>query len=96
VEVVADTLRRMRARRAMPPAEPRPLSRGVWIFAAVLDLLFAWAVAGQLAPSLYRYPVVFYSLALLLLGNPAGITIMAFDVFLIWRVVKLRRSSRAR
>jgi hypothetical protein len=32
VELVADALRRMRARRAMPPAEPRPLSRGVWIF----------------------------------------------------------------
>jgi hypothetical protein len=93
VELVADGLRRMRAGRSLPPAEPRPVSRGVWSFAVVLNLLLGWGVAGWLAPSWYRYSGIFYVLSAL--RNQAGIIVVAFDIFLIWRVVKLRRARRA-
>jgi hypothetical protein len=89
VELVADAVRRMRARTSMPPAEPRPVSRGVWSFAVVLNLLLGWRIVGWLAPSLYRYSVIFYVLSGLM--NQAGSIVVAFDTFLIWRVVKLRR-----
>jgi len=98
-ELVADALRRMRTRTSMPP-EPRPVSRGVWIFAAVLNLLLGlefllgWGAAGlALASSWYRYTVFFYNLAMP--GRQAVIIVVAFDISLIWRVVKLRRASRA-
>jgi hypothetical protein len=100
VELVADALRRMRARRAIPPAEPRPMSRGVWIFAAVLNLLLGWelllgwgATEWVLASSWYRYSVIFYNLAMP--GNLAVIIVVAFDISVIWRVVKLRWVPRA-
>jgi hypothetical protein len=35
VELIADGLKRLRTRRSMPPAEPRPVSRAVWILAVV-------------------------------------------------------------
>ena len=100
VELVADALRRMRGRRAMAPAEPRPMSRGLWIFAAVLNLLLGWelllgwgAAGWVLASSWYRYSVIFYNLAMP--GRQAVIIVAAFDISLLWRVVKLRRARRA-
>jgi hypothetical protein len=93
VELVADALKRMRAHTSVPPAEPRPVSWGVWIFAVVLNLLLGWGVAGWLAPSWYRYSVIFYVLSGLM--NQAGIIVVAFDISLTWRVVKLRRARRA-
>jgi len=93
VELVADALRRMRARRAMPPAEPRPVSRGAWICAVVLNLWLGSLAAGRvLVPIWYRHTVIFY--IVVGLGNQLGIIVVAFDIFLIWRVIKLRRARR--
>jgi len=100
VELVVDALRAMRAYRAMPPAEPRPMSRGVWILAAVLNLLLGlelalgWGAAEWvLASSWYRYFVLFYNLAMP--GTQAIIIVAAFDIYLMRRVVMLRRARRA-
>ena len=75
-------------------------SWGVWIFAAVLNLLLGWelllgwgATEWMLASSWYRYSVIFYNLAMP--GNLAVIIVVAFDISVIWRVVKLRWAPRA-
>jgi hypothetical protein len=94
VELVADALRRMRVRRAMPPAEPRPLSRGVWILAAVLNLWLGWVAAGWvLAPRMYRSSGNFYSSLAMLLVPIA--TVMVLNICLLRSVLKLRRAPRA-
>ena len=93
VELVADALKRMRARRSMPLPEPSPVSLGLWIFAGVLNLLLGWVAAGWVrAPSLYRHPADFYPLAMSLVQ---AATIMAFDISLVMRVINLRRAGRA-
>ncbi len=79
----------MRTRSSMLPANPRPVSQGVWSVAVVLNLLLGWGIAAWLAPSWYRYSVIFYVLSGL--RNQAGIIVVAFDIFLMWRVLKLRR-----
>ena len=97
VELVADALKRMRVRTSMPLAKPRPISRGVWIFAVVLNLLVCWEVAvGVLPPNWDRYSVIFYNLTMLLmlLLKQGIIVVVAFDIFLIGRIVKLRRVRR--
>src|SRR5882762_2951598 len=81
VEFVADAIKRMRARRSTPPAEPRPVGLGLWTFAVVLNFLLCWVTAGwALAPSRYRQAASFYSLAVTLLQ---ALTIVAFDISLI-------------
>jgi hypothetical protein len=93
VELVVDGLKRMRARRSMAPVEVRPVSLGLWIFAVVLNLLLGWVAAGwALAPSQYRHTGDFYPFAVTLLQS---LPVVAFDISLIRRVVKLRRASRA-
>jgi hypothetical protein len=92
-ELIVDGLRRMSARRSMPPAEPRPVSLGVWILAVVLNLLIVWEATGWvLAPSLHRHPDDFYTLAMALVQ---AVIVVAFDFSLMRRVVKLRRAQRA-
>lgn len=92
-ELVADGLKRMRARTSIPAAEPRPVSLGVWLFAVVLNLLFGRQAAGLvLAPSLYCPSGNCYPLAMSLVQ---ALTIVAFDISLLRRVVKLRRARSA-
>jgi hypothetical protein len=94
VELIADGLKRLRTRRSMPPAEPRPVSRGVWILAVVLNLLLCWeAVGWALAPSRDRSSGNFYSTLAMSLVQAA--TFVALDISLMRRVVKLRRVRRA-
>jgi hypothetical protein len=57
VELVVDDLKRMRARRSMPPVEVRPVSPGVWILAGVLSLFVGrnacrLGTGTELAPAL--------------------------------------------
>jgi hypothetical protein len=91
-EFVADGLKRVRARRSLPPAEPRSVSRGLWIFAAVLNLFLGWvgwiAANWVLAPSQYRHTTSFSTLTMALLQ---ALPVVALDISLIRRVVKLRR-----
>jgi hypothetical protein len=92
-ELIVDGLRRMWAHRSVPPAEPRPVSWGVWVLAVVLNLLVAWeAVGWVLAPSLHRPPVNFYTLGMPLVQ---AVIVVAFDISLMRGVVKLRRTRRA-
>jgi hypothetical protein len=90
VELAVDGLRRFRAYRSMPPV-PRPISYGLWIVAAALNLLLGRWIAGfAKAPSLLSsgslYPLI---MSLVQLA-----TILAFDIFLVVRIVTLRRSRR--
>jgi hypothetical protein len=93
VELIADGLKRIRARRSMPPAEPRPVSPGLWSFAAVLNLFLGWVAANWvLAPSQYRHATSFYTSTIPLLQ---ALPVVALDISLIRTVVKLRRAPRA-
>jgi hypothetical protein len=96
VELVADGLKRMRALRSTtPPTEPHPVSLSIWILAAVLNLLLGWSTSGWvLAPSRSQSPGNFYpTLAMSLVLD---LTIVAFDISLIWKVAKTRRLRRIR
>jgi hypothetical protein len=93
VELVADGLKRMRAVRSTPPTEPHPLSLSVWILAGLLNLLLGWSTLGWvLAPSRYQSPGNLYSA--LATSLVLALTIVAFDISLIWRVGKARRLRR--
>jgi hypothetical protein len=94
VELVADALKRIRCRTSMPPVEPRPVSLGLWIFAVGLNLWFGRQAAGWvLAPSLYCPSGNCYPLAMALVQE---VVVVAFDISLIWRLVKLRRARGLR
>ncbi len=70
------------------------MSLGVWILAVVLNVLLGWSTLGwALSPSGYRSPENFYSA--LVTSLVLDLTIVAFDISLIRRVVKLTRTSRA-
>ena len=95
VELVADAMTRMRVRHSMPPPEPRPLSRGVWILAAVLNLWLAWVAAGWvLAPRMYRSSGNFYSSLSMLLVPIA--TVMTLNISLMRSVLKLKACPACR
>ncbi len=90
VELVADGLKRIRVLRSTQPTEPHPVSLGVWILAVVLNLLLVQSTLGwALAPSGYRSPGNFYST--LATSLVLDLTIVAFDISLIWRVAEARR-----
>lgn len=92
-ELIFDGLRRMRARRSMPRTEPLPVSLGVWILALALNLLVAWEVSGWvLTPSLHRLSDGFYTLGMPLVQ---AVIVVALDISLIRRVVKLRHARTA-
>jgi hypothetical protein len=88
VELVSDAIKRMSARRSMLPVDPRPIGRGLWVLAVVLNLaLCRLAVGWILAPGWYGGPGGFYLLAMLLVQVT---TLMAFDVWLMKRVLTSR------
>jgi hypothetical protein len=92
VELVRDGLKRVHARRSF---EPHPVSLSVWILAMALNLLLGWSTLGWVrAPSQYRSPGNFYSA--LAMSVVLDLTVVAFDISLIWRVVKTRRLRRIR
>jgi hypothetical protein len=95
VELVRDGVKRVHARRSTPPTEPHPVSLGVWILAVVLNLLLAWSTLGWvLAAIRYGSPGNFYSS--LAMSVVQALTIVAFDISLMWRVAKLRQLRRIR
>ncbi|HMD16564.1 MAG TPA: hypothetical protein VKH18_07845 [Terriglobales bacterium] len=93
-ELIVDGLRRIWARRSMPPRAPRPASLGAWILAVVLTLFVAWDAKGwALAqPSRYRRSDIFYTLGMAMVQ---AVLVVAFDISLIRRVLRLRSASRA-
>lgn len=93
VELAANALERMRARRSTLPAEPRPVSLGLGIFAVVLNFLLGWIAAGWvLAPSRYRHAGDVYPFAVTLLQV---LPVVVFDIYLVSRVFSLRPARRA-
>ncbi|MGA7567083.1 MAG: hypothetical protein WBW53_13600 [Terriglobales bacterium] len=93
VEFVVDGLKRMRARRSLPPVEPRPVSLGVWILAGVLSLFVGRNAAGWvLEPSWRQHSDIFYLLGVTVVQ---AVLVVSFDISLLRRVVKLMRAPRA-
>jgi len=90
VELVVDGVKRTRAWRSMPPVEPRPVSRSLWIFAAVLTLVIGWGAVQ--APSGYRHSG---SLSMLAMSLVDVVIVAASDISLIRRFLALRRTRRA-
>lgn len=92
-ELVVDGVRRMRARRSMPPRQARPLALDVWILAVFLNLLLGWVVTGWvLTQATYRDFSDFSRLAMSL---ALAATIVAFDLSLVGQSVKPRRARRS-
>jgi hypothetical protein len=93
VELIADALTRMRLRSTLPRTGTLPVSRGLWVLLAALNLMVGWAAVGLALPSrVYSGSANFYSTLATSLGQIA--TVMALDVSLARRVVKLRRARR--
>jgi uncharacterized membrane protein len=93
MELIVEGLRRMWARYSVPPAEPRPVSLGVWILAVVLSLFVCWDAKGWvLESSLRRHDGESYTLAMAMVQ---AVIVVAFDISLIRRIVKLRRTKNA-
>jgi hypothetical protein len=97
VELVADGVKRMHASRSMVPVEPRPVSRGLWIFAIILSLwigggLLDWGWGFVHTPGAYHRLGDLYALAMSMIE---AAIVIAFDISLIRRVVKLRRARGA-
>jgi hypothetical protein len=92
VELVVDGVKRIRVRRSMPPVEVRPVGPAVWILAGVLNLFVGRNAAGWvLEPSWRQHSDVFY-----LLGAQVvqAVLVVAFDISLIRRFVKMSRAPR--
>jgi hypothetical protein len=88
VELIVDGVRRLRIWRSEPPKEPRPVGRGTWIFAFLLNLWAGWGLLRGLT----MYHRDLYALTMMLVE---AIIVAAFDISLIRRVFKLRRAQRA-
>jgi hypothetical protein len=96
-ELVADGLNRLRARRTKPPARPSPVGWSAWIVAVVLNLVAGWSsyslVSWHRQPGDPRLPDTgSYPFGMLLV---TAAIVIAFDISLITRVVKLRSERRA-
>jgi hypothetical protein len=82
-EFVADGRRRMRAHTPVPC----PVSLAEWSFATILSLVVVWSATQ--APAGYRHSGNFYVLAMSLVNL---LIVLAFDLSLLRRVIKLRRA----
>ncbi|MGA8500038.1 MAG: hypothetical protein WB683_00685 [Candidatus Sulfotelmatobacter sp.] len=96
-ELAADSIKRIRFWRAMPPTEPRPVNWSEWIIAIVLNALMGWSIGGFLGwyrdrgdHRLDTSGRVGVTTSLVLLA-----IVLASDVSLVRRVFKLRRARMA-
>jgi hypothetical protein len=93
-ELVANGVRRLRARRSRAPAEPRPIGWGPWAVAALLTSYMAWDFGGLLGwyrgLNLYHLDAgarLAVSIHLVML-----LIVVALDISLVSREVKVRKS----
>jgi hypothetical protein len=86
IELIVDGARRIRMWRSAPAQEPRPVGLGLWIFAVVLNLWIGWGLVNII--SIYHGVGDLY---MLLMSLVLAVIVVAFDIYLTWRVVKLRR-----
>jgi hypothetical protein len=89
VELMVDGARRIRIWRSDPVQEPRPVSWGLWIFAIALNLWVGWGLVNVI--SIYHGAGDLY---MLVMSIVEALIVVAFDIYLTWRVVKLRRVSQ--
>ncbi len=90
IELIIDGARRIRILRSAPAQQPRPVGLGLWILAIVLNLWVGWGVVNMI--SIYHGVGDLYAL---LMSTVEALIVVAFDIYLTWRVVKLRRSRFA-
>jgi hypothetical protein len=88
IELIIDGVRRIQIWRSAPVQEPRPVSLGLWMFAVALNLWMGGGLVGMI--SIYRSVAgETYALAMSIVE---ALIVVAFDVYLTWRVAKLRRA----
>ncbi len=88
IELIVDGTRRIRMWRSAPVQEPRPVSWGLWIFAVALNLWVGWGLTNVI--SIYHGAGDLY---MLVMSMVEAVIVVAFDAYMTWRVVKLRRVS---
>jgi hypothetical protein len=92
IELIADGTRRIRIWRSAPAQEPRSVSWALWIFAAALNLWVGCGLAKVI--SVYHGDHGAGVLYMLVMSLVEALIVVAFDIYLTWRVVKLRRVSQ--
>jgi hypothetical protein len=94
VELIMDGVRRIRIWRSAPIKEPRPVALGLWVLAVALNLWVGWGLVNTTAS--YRGAGDLYAgnLYALVLSTVEAALVLAFDVYLIWRLLKLRPARR--
>jgi len=89
IELIVDGARRTQIWRSTPVQEPRPVGLGLWILAVAVTLWFGWGLVRMI--SIYHGPSDLYALVMSILEVAI---VVAFDIYLTWKVVKLRRAGR--
>ena len=89
IELIVDGARRIRMWRSAPAQEPRPVGLGLWVLAVALNLWVGWGLVNII--SIYHGVGDLY---MLLMSLVLAVIVVAFDIYLSWRVVKLRRARR--
>jgi len=89
IELILDAAKRIRIRRSSQVQEPRPVRSSLWILAIAVTLWFVWGLVRMI--SIYQGPGDLYALEM----SIVEVTIVvAFDIYLISRALKLRRGRR--
>ncbi len=88
IELIADGTKRMVIWCSAPVQQPRPVSWGLWILAAALNLWVGWGLANII--SIYHGVG---DLSTLVMSMAEAVIVAAFDAYLTWRVVRMMRVS---
>ena len=91
IELILDAARRIRIWRSAQVEAPRPVGPGLWILAVAFTLWFGWGLVRMI--SIYHGPGDLYALVMSIVEVAI---VVAFDIYLTWRIVKLRRTRRFR
>jgi hypothetical protein len=91
IELIIDGARRIRTWRSAPAREPRPIGLGLWIFAVALNLCVGWGLLNIIS----IYHGVAGDIYALAMSMVEAVIVIAFDIYLTWRVVKLWQARRA-
>jgi hypothetical protein len=89
IELIVDGARRIRMWRSAAAQEPRPVGLGLWILAVALNFWVGWGLVNII--SIYHGVGDLY---MLLMSLVLAAIVVIFDIYLTWRVVKLRRVSQ--
>ena len=90
IELIVDGVRRIRMSRSTPAQQPRPVGLGLWILAVAFNFCVGWGLVNTI--SVYHGVGDLY---MLLMSMVLAVIVVIFDIYLTWRVVKLRRSRFA-